>query len=330
MRLDAIHAARAVAESVIPVCTSTDISGRVPGEFRLTVHEPFRRRIMRSLATSVLAAQQSRLARLLACPLSFAADALCLDERFGDDASAVAMFRVMAGKRPKRVLVPGCYLGGEDVQFWLRRGVRRLDGVDLNSLAARWSVIIPELRREFGSEVHFQQAPLEKLPFSGECFDVIATTGVLEHVQNLAAVCAETARVLKCGGIVWHRFGPLYFSFGADHCIDAYGEECGYDHLLLSEEEYQWRIGNQTFYERQPDPNLPFWARHSQFSFAYAREYLEWFRRYFRVRHMVAKISEPGLQFRRSFPEKWDNLLKAGIAEEDLLIKGLSVVLEKL
>ena len=329
MRLDAIHAAKAMAGSVIPVCTSTDISGRVPGEFRLVANEPFRRRIARFLATPALAVQQSRLARLLACPLSFEADALCLDERFGDDASAVAMFRVMTGKRPERVLVPGCYLGGEDVQFWLRRGVKRLDGVDLNSLAARWSVIVPELRREFGSEVHFQQAPLEKLPFPGECFDVIATVGVLEHVQNLCAMAAETARVLKRGGVAWHRFGPLYFSFGADHCIDAYGQDCGYDHLLLSEEDYQARIGDQAFYDKQPDPNLPFWARHNQFSFAYAREYLQWFRRYFRVRHVVAKISEPGLEFRRSFPEKWNRLLRAGIAEEDLLIKGLSVVLEK-
>ena len=159
------------------------------------------------MATSALAMQQSRLARLLVCPLSFDVDALCLDERFGDDASAVAMFQVMAGRRPERVLVPGCYLGGEDVQFWLRRRVKRLDGVDLNSLAARWSVIVPELRREFCSEVHFQQAPLEKLPFSEECFDVIATTGVLEHVQNLGAISSETARVLKRGGVAWHRFG---------------------------------------------------------------------------------------------------------------------------
>lgn len=329
MRLDAIYAARAVAGSVIPVCTSTDISDRVPGEFRLVANEPFRRRIARFLATSALAVQQSRLARLLACPLSFEADALCLDERFGDDASAAAMFRVMAGKNLESVLVPGCYLGGEDVQFWLRREVKRLDGVDLNSLAARWSVIVPELRREFGSQVHFQQAPLEKLPFSGEHFDVIATSGVLEHVQNLGAISAETARVLKRGGVAWHRFGPLYFSFGADHCIDAYGPECGYDHLLLSDEEYQARIGNQTFYDQQPDPNLPFWARHNQFSFAFAREYLESFQRYFRVRHVVAKISAAGLQFRRRFPGKWGKLLNAGIAEEDLLIKGLSVVLEK-
>ena len=329
MRLDAIRAIKEAVGSSIPACAPVDISDKVPGEFRLTARDPLKRRIMRLVAAPALAVLRHRYQRLLACPLSFAVDALCHEERFGDDASATALFKTLAGNRPDRVLIPGCYLGGEDVQFWLRRGVKRLDGVDLNRLAKRWNRIVPALRMGYGAEIHFKQAPLERLPFPDACFDLIATSAVLEHVQNLDAMSAETARVLKARGIAWHSFGPLYFSFGADHCIAAYGDECGYDHLLLSEDEYQSRIGDQSFYDRHCDPNLPFWARHNQFSFASAREYLNSFGKYFRVRHVVAKISEPGLQFRRRFPDKWHCLRTAGVAEEDLLIKGISVVLQK-
>ncbi len=190
-------------------------------------------------------------------------------------------------------------------------------------------MIVPELRRTFTADVQFQQAPLEQLPFADESFDVIASAAVLEHVQNLEAISAESARVLKSGGVAWHGFGPLYFSFGADHCIAAYGDDCGYDHLLLTEEQYLSKINDQAFFDRQPNPNLPFWARHNQFSFASACEYLAAFQKYFHVRHVVAKITGPGLRFRDRFPDKWQRLRTAGIAEEDLLIKGISIVLEK-
>ncbi|PZR72035.1 MAG: hypothetical protein DLM73_14485 [Chthoniobacterales bacterium] len=328
MRLEAIQAVKARVGAVIPVCSPADI-GDLSVNFRIVSREPLRRRLMRAIAPTALVLRRRAIESSLRCSLSFAADGLCFEERFGDDASKAALLQLMAGKQPDRVLIPGCFLGGEDVQFWLRRGTRRLDGVDLNNLGARWSVIVPELRRTFGADVHFQQAPLEQLPFPNDSFDVIASAAVLEHVQNLEAVSAESARVLKRGGLAWHSFGPLYFSFGADHCIDAYGDECGYDHLLLTEEQYLSRVSDQAFFDRQPNPNLPFWARHDQFSFAFAREYLATFRKYFHVRHVVAKISGAGLRFRAEFPDKWQQLRAAGIAEEDLLVKGLSIVLQK-
>lgn len=328
MRLEAIQAIKARVGNAIPECPREDISERINLQFRITP-ESGRRRLMRLVASAALGWQRRKNEVLLGAPLSFHADALCLEERFGDDASTAALLGLLRGKTPERVLVPGCYLGGEDVQFWLRRGVKRLDGVDLNSLAARWRVIVPALKQAYGAEVEFQQAPLERLPFAAETFDVVATAAVLEHVQNLDAISAETSRVLKRGGLAWHSFGPLYYSFGADHCIAAYGDHAGFDHLLLSEADYEARIHDQAFFDRQPDPNLPFWARRNQFSFATAREYLDAFRRYFQIRHVVAKISGPAITFRQHHPQRWSDLVRHGVREEDLLIKGLTVILEK-
>lgn len=53
------------------------------------------------------------------------------------------------------------------------------------------------------------------------------------------------------------------------------------------------------------------------------------FEKYFKIRHLVAKMSLSGLDYRRRYPDKWRLLLEAGVAEEDLLLKGLAVVLQK-
>src|ERR1017187_1507598 len=295
MRLDQILACKQAVGTNIPNCFSEDISDRIQNSFTIVPREPIKRKMLRVVAPSVLRFLRERNARLLTQPLSFPVNALCLEERFGDDASQAAFDRIVAGPQLKRVLVPGCYQGGEDVQCWLRRGVERVDGIDLNNLAKRWSIIIPKLEKHYQRKVNFQQAPMELLPFENESFDVVATRAVLEHVQNLDAITSETARVLKPGGLAWHCFGPLYFCLGGDHCIGAYGRADGFNHILLSESEYQARIRNQSFFDKQIDPKLPFWALRKQFSFAFAREYLDKFQRHFRIRHVVAKLSSPSL-----------------------------------
>jgi hypothetical protein len=150
---------------------------------------------------------------------------------------------------------------------------------------------------------------------------------VLEHVRNLRAMVAETARVLRPGGYAWHEFGPLYFSYGGDHCSAAYGESEAYGHILLDESAYQARINDQVFFHGHSDPNLPFWARKDQFSFATAGEYLRLFEERFSIKHLVVKISPEALTFRDRHPEKWRQMIEAGIGEEDLIIKSLGVVL---
>lgn len=55
--------------------------------------------------------------------------------------------------------------------------------------------------RETGLEIDYRQGEGEKLPFPVASFDLVYCCDVLEHVRDLDAVIAETARVLKPGGI---------------------------------------------------------------------------------------------------------------------------------
>lgn len=52
-----------------------------------------------------------------------------------------------------------------------------------------------------GLDIAYLQATGEDLPFEDETFDIVYCCDVLEHVNDLDLVIAETARVLKPGGI---------------------------------------------------------------------------------------------------------------------------------
>jgi len=227
------------------------------------------------------------------------------------------------------VLIPGCGRGGDDVQFWLRRGIKRLEGFDIYNLRRFWKTVVPILQTHFGAKINLRQASIENLPYEDNEFDLVASDAVLEHVRNLTIAVKGMARVMRPGAFAWHSFGPLYYCHGGDHCISSYGLEHGYDHLLLEDSEYLALINNQQFYDTQPDPNCNYWAKTSQFSFWTPEQYLSLFSKYFKIRHVLVKLSSEGLRYRELYPAKWAQLMKSGCLEATLLIKGLIVILEK-
>jgi SAM-dependent methyltransferase len=307
-----------------------DFSGSVGIGFNLVEREPPLRAIKRLIARPALALMQGAVRRRLGVALPFDADLVALSERFGDDAARAYMLGRLPEERRLSVLIPGCYMGGEDVQFWLRRGVHRLEGIDVYGLDEHWKTIVPALRDRWHVPVAFQQGSIENIPFPDDEFDVMVSAAVLEHVRNIGAMVDETARVLRPGGFALHSFGPLYYCFGADHCIAAYGSEAGYDHLLLDEADYQSRIADKAHFKAATgNADLAFWALNDQFSFATAVDYISQFKRKLSIDYLVAKISPEGLAYRDAFPDKWRKLLDAGIGEADLLVKSISVVLRR-
>jgi len=339
MRVQEIKNTKLRVSQAIQTYESHDISAQV-GSTPVILRESLKRRALRAVAPTTLRFSHRSVSHRAGVQLAgtgISSDQVSIGERFANDASLSTLLRLMRAEKPEtpqNVLVPGCYLGGEDVQFWLRRGARHVEGIDVYSLQERWNEVVPRLEREFGAQVNFQQASIEAMPFADGSFDLVVTNAVMEHVRNLEAATGECARVLRPGGWVWHNFGPLYFTWNGDHCMDVFGEAAGYDHLLLDEKAYQQRLADQKFFDATPDPNKPFWARHDQFSFATATEYFAIFKRYFDIAHVVIKYSEDGLSFRDAHPKRWEELKSLvalhGLNEADLLIKGVAIVLRKL
>jgi len=105
------------------------------------------------------------------------------------------------GVDPKglRALDIGCG-GGLLAEEFARLGCR-VTGVDPSeeSIAAA-----RDHARESGLDIEYRVAPGEELPFAEESFDIVYCCDVLEHVDDLGRVVAETARVLVPGGIYFY------------------------------------------------------------------------------------------------------------------------------
>jgi len=54
----------------------------------------------------------------------------------------------------------------------------------------------------------------EAPPLESESFDLIVSTSVIEHIQDISSAFATMSRVLKPGGVMIHRYDPFFHSRG--------------------------------------------------------------------------------------------------------------------
>ncbi|NUR53482.1 MAG: class I SAM-dependent methyltransferase [Acidobacteria bacterium] len=120
----------------------------------------------------------------------------------------------------------GCGWGGETL--WLAQHARSVTGVDIEASAIAQA---NEARRAHGVEnCAFVQATGGPLPLADRSFDAVFSTNVFEHVMDLDGAFRELYRVLRPGGVVLSRFGPLFFSPQGYHLYWAC--QVPYAHLL--------------------------------------------------------------------------------------------------
>ncbi len=100
-----------------------------------------------------------------------------------------------------RVLEIGSGSGGRSVAVALRGA--RVYGIEPSKAGVRASEI--RARRYPGLQARFQVGIGEQIPFPRESFDLVFSTDVLQHVQVLPQVVAESYRVLRPGGRCYHE-----------------------------------------------------------------------------------------------------------------------------
>jgi SAM-dependent methyltransferase len=123
------------------------------------------------------------------------------------------------------VLDFGCGWGGETL--WLAERVRSVCGVDVNATA------IAQARTAAATvgNCRFEWSEDGRLPFPDASFDAVLSTDTFEHVMDLDLAFGEIARVLRPGGSLLTRFGPLFFSPQGYHLYWAC--QVPYAHLLF-------------------------------------------------------------------------------------------------
>ena len=106
------------------------------------------------------------------------------------------------------VLDFGCGWGGETL--WLASKVGSVCGVDVDRSAIDQA---QKALQSFGvSNCRFEWSQDGRLPFESESFDAVFSTDVFEHVMDLELAYSEIFRVLKPGGRLITKFGPLFYS----------------------------------------------------------------------------------------------------------------------
>lgn len=114
----------------------------------------------------------------------------------------------LRGVKGLKLLDFGCGWGGESV--WLAEHGADVTGCDISPSAIEHAQRFAQDRGI--QNVRFALSDDTRLPFDDDTFDAVFSTDVFEHVMDLPAVLTELRRVLKPGGLLLTRFGPLFYS----------------------------------------------------------------------------------------------------------------------
>jgi SAM-dependent methyltransferase len=125
------------------------------------------------------------------------------------------------------VLDFGCGWGGETL--WLADRVHSVCGVDVDQNAVGQARKTSEASAV--SNCRFEWSEDGRLPFADASFDAVLSTDTFEHVMDLNLAFREIYRVLRPGGSLLTRFGPLFYSPHGYHLYWAC--QVPYAHLLF-------------------------------------------------------------------------------------------------
>ena len=125
------------------------------------------------------------------------------------------------------VLDFGCGWGGETL--WLADRVQSVRGVDVDARAIAQANSAADAAS--ADNCRFEWSPDGRLPFADCSFDAVLSTDTFEHVMDLDLAFSEIARVLRPGGSLLSRFGPLFYSPHGYHLYWAC--QVPYAHLVF-------------------------------------------------------------------------------------------------
>lgn len=158
------------------------------------------------------------------------------------DADAVAVQTVLSTLPLHKVLEAGCGTGKNTV--WLAQKTNSLTAMDFSE------AMLQQAKAKVASKpVTFVQADIKQIwPFERAAFDTVTCNLVLEHIEHLAPVIKEAARVLKSGGYLFICELHPYKQYGGSKARFETGEgtqvlECYVHHAS----DYFWAAAQAGF-----------------------------------------------------------------------------------
>jgi SAM-dependent methyltransferase len=216
---------------------------------------------------------------------------------------------------------------GPELQYWVKLKPGFIAGTEVLNYASAWEVV----------KQHYKPTPIgffrttgsDLACFDAESFDCVASTAVLEHVQDVPGLMQESWRVLRPGGVAAFSFGPLYHTFGGDHFSGNDDFRNGFNHVLLDENEYHEYLESIPMREEGlADGRV--WIKQRFFSYLHADEYLNIFKQNFEILFVRVHLSIKAMRFQATYPGRFrELLLKTEMHEKEPLIGAMDVFLKK-
>jgi len=136
----------------------------------------------------------------------------------------------VGGIEGKAVLDFGCGHGGETL--WLAQHGAKVIGVDIDEQSLSECYRLHRSHPFADPErLQFREATTSGVPVDDNSIDLILSTNVFEHVMAIPGTLAELHRVLRPGGSLMTRFGPLFYSPRGYHL--SWATQVPWAHLLF-------------------------------------------------------------------------------------------------
>jgi SAM-dependent methyltransferase len=202
--------------------------------------------------------------------------------------SAAGIYSIPSGAS---ILEIGFISGGHSIFAFEKLGYRAF-GIDNG-----YGGLTPEMsvhgysKKLISSSVEFLPGDItSRTPFPSNSMDVVFSTSVLEHVQNLEAAFSEMYRLVKPGGVVIHNYSP-YFSHDGGHALGI--GDSPWAHVRMKKSEYLRYLAELRPYE--------FETAREWFAHALHDDMPQW-----KVQRLVAAAGfRIGLWMAKPSPKRW-------------------------
>jgi ubiquinone/menaquinone biosynthesis C-methylase UbiE len=222
------------------------------------------------------------------------------------------------------ILVIGCGKG-QDLEGYLKYKPKKIVAIDLLNYRKAWNLRSEYLNKKYNIVVDFFQADAAYLSdMKSNTFDIVASDAVFAHLTKYNEVINELHRVLKSNGTLYATFGPLWHCYGGD----MVSGNSGYDHLLLTDEEYKnYLDGFGEYIPISPDSRI--WILNNLLSKLKPEQYMDALSQSgFKKMYVSAIISKKAIYFRKNNPDVFGKLLEK-YSDNDLLVESLALVFRK-
>ena len=225
--------------------------------------------------------------------------------------------------RGSNILFPGCGYGLHLITL-SRFKPKRIVAFDLYEYKNEWD-FLQEIIKKNGVDIIFLNSDIGHPSINKLApFDWVITDAVLEHVSDLNSFLKECYALMRGNGRFYAGFGPIWYGPGGDH-ID-WGLEGLFNHLLLSENDYNAKLFSLNSDKEGDSTEGVFMVKNRLFSYLHAKEYLGILEKCgFLKESLWVKFSTNAWKYFKRYPERETVLQNQGVDLFDRYCSGMYI-----